>query len=81
LVDPKVTSLEKDSRDGSLWVGHQYGGLTRLSHGQFRAYDFKTFGKALISGRIPDIQSGRVDGKACLLVAFYVGAVGVYCGP
>lgn len=80
FVDPKVTALEIDPADGSVWVGHIYGGLTRLQGGQYVHYSLDVFGEQLIEGAVPDIQSDVVGGQRRILVAFGAGAIGVYTG-
>jgi hypothetical protein len=81
LVDPKVTALEADPADGSLWVGHIYGGLTRLKDGAYHHFDYRVLGEELIAGTVPDIQSAVVGGQRRLVVSFQAGAVGIYTGP
>lgn len=80
-VEPnsKVTSLEQDPLDGSLWVGFIYGGLSRLKDGQIINYDWRVFGSSLVQGRVPDIQSDVVGGQRRILVAFQ-GQSGVPAG-
>lgn len=80
LVDPKVTALETDPRDGSIWVGHIWGGISRIQDGQIAHYDYRVFGHPLTSGLVPDIQSAQVGGKRKILVAFSAGGVGIYEG-
>jgi len=81
LVDPKVTALERDPANGTLWIGHQYGGITRMEGDTFHHYNFRVFGSTLIASPVWDIQNATLDGKRCILVAFRAGAAGVYCGP
>lgn len=80
FVDPKITALEVDPSDGSLWVGHIWGGLTRLSGGQYVPYSEALFGPGVISQDVPDIQSDRLSGQRRILVAFGSGIVGIYTG-
>lgn len=80
LVDPKVTALATDPADGSVWVGHLYGGITRLKNGQMLQYNYRVFGSDLINMRVPDIQSDTFGGQRRILVAFERGAIGVYTG-
>src|SRR5207248_4207605 len=80
MVDKKVTALETDPKDGSLWVGHIWGGVTRLSAGTAAFYDRNVFGSQAIDGQVIDIQSDRFQGTRRILFAFDNGALGVYTG-
>lgn len=80
MVDPTVTSLEQDPQDGSLWVGHLWGGMTRIQGGTYTHYSWTPFGKPLIDSVIPDIQSDMFNGQRRILVAFSGGAIGIYTG-
>ncbi len=80
MVDPKVTSLELDPKDGSLWVGHLWGGLTRIKEGTFIPYSMGVFTRALYDSEVRDIQSDSLAGQRRILVAFSEGAIGVYTG-
>ncbi|HVE84662.1 MAG TPA: hypothetical protein VND93_17520 [Myxococcales bacterium] len=79
----KITSLEADPQDGSLWVGLQWGGMARMSGGTVSVYSDKVFGRQLIDWPVWDVQSDRLGpgGARRILVAFQGGAVGVYTGP
>jgi hypothetical protein len=81
MVDPKVTALEADPANSSLWVGHIYGGITRIQGGALNHLDYRSFGPLLILGTIPDIQSDNFGGQRRILVAFEKGAIGIYTGP
>jgi len=81
LVDPKITALEADPLDDSVWIGHLYGGLTRLKDGQRIPYDFRVFGPQIIEGQVPDIQSDFYNGHRRILVAFDSGVIALYTGP
>ena len=81
MVDGKVTALEKDPEDGSLWVGHLWGGITRISNGTYTHYSWTPFGRPIIDGVVRDIQSDRLSGQRRVLVAFSGGVVAVYTGP
>ena len=88
IVDPRghVVGLERDSTDGSLWIGYTYGGMARLNGNVYTPYDYRVFGPALTQGWVPDIQSDNFGGRRRLLVAFYggggyPGAIGIYVGP
>ena len=81
LLDPKVTALEFDPQDGSLWVGHIWGGITRIQGETYTYFSEPALGGDLISGEVPDIQSDSVNGQRRMLVAFRRGAIGVYVGP
>lgn len=75
----KVTALEADS-DGSLWVGHQWGGITRIMPDGSRQFiDHQVLGIPLISKPIWDIQLDR-RGPGRMVVTFRAGAIGVYRG-
>jgi ligand-binding sensor domain-containing protein len=80
LLDPKVTALEFDPQDGSLWVGHIWGGITRIRGGAYEHLTEPAFGPDLITSEIPDIQSDFVNGNRRMLVAFRRGAIGIYVG-
>jgi hypothetical protein len=81
LADPGgVTSLERDPSDGSLWVGHLWGGITRLKDGNYIHYSRTVFGSQLIDSVVRDIQSDRLSGQRRILVAFSGGVVAVYTG-
>ena len=79
----KVTALEADPRDGSLWVGLQWGGMVRLGGGSIAAYSHPVFGVQLIDQPVWDVQSDHhgAGGARRILVAFRAGAVGIYEGP
>lgn len=81
MVDPKVTALERDPKDGSLWVGHLWGGITRIDSGNYSHYSWDAFGKPLIDYVVRDIQSDSHGGQRRILVAFSGGAIGIYTGP
>jgi hypothetical protein len=88
IVDPRgrAIGLERDSTDGSLWIGYAYGGMARLNGNFYTPYDYRIFGPALTLGGVPDIQSDNFGGRRRLLVAFhggggYPGAIGIYVGP
>ena len=85
-IDMKVTALERDPADGSIWVGHLWGGITRIKNGGFINYGaagttFQGFGGTVIDHPILDIQSDTFRGQRRILVAFKGGAVGIYTGP
>lgn len=79
----RITSLEADPQDGSLWVGLQWGGMLRLRNGSIETYSSSVFGYQLIDQQVWDIQSDHrgPGGARRLLVAFRAGAVGIYSGP
>jgi hypothetical protein len=79
----RVTSLEADPSDGSVWVGLQWGGMLRLKDGAVSSYSNAVFGYQLIDKQVWDIQSDHQGpgGTRRLLVAFRAGAVGIYSGP
>jgi hypothetical protein len=77
----KVTALEADE-DGSLWVGHQWGGVTRvMPDGSRQLWSYQVLGAPLISEPVWDIQIDRRGGQRRMLVSFRAGAIGVYHGP
>ncbi len=80
MVDKKVTSLETDPADGSLWVGHIYGGITRFKNGNVIKYDYRVLGGDLITAVVPDIQSDMRNGNRRLIVTFSNGVLGVFTG-
>lgn len=80
MVDPKVTALERDPKDGSIWVGHLWGGITRIQGNTNKHYSWDAFGKPLIDYVVRDIQSDEHNGKRRIFVAFSGGAVGIYTG-
>jgi hypothetical protein len=80
LAEPRVTALQVDPKDGSLWVGHIWIGITRIKDGQFLKYSGDVFGWNLVSTDVPDIQAGTLDGQRVILVAFKSGAIGIYRG-
>ncbi|AGC48652.1 hypothetical protein MYSTI_07380 [Myxococcus stipitatus DSM 14675] len=86
-----VSSLERDSRDGSVWIGHQWGrGLMRLhTDGAFVTHN-KVL-KGLASQPIWDIQVVGSGDSRVVLVGFGAsrdgsnnitrpGAIGIYTG-
>jgi len=79
----RITSLEADPQDGSLWVGLQWGGMLRMSSGSIATYSNQVFGYQLIDKQVWDIQSDHLGpgGARRILVAFRAGAVGIYTGP
>jgi hypothetical protein len=79
----RITALEADPKDGSLWVGLQWGGLLRLNNGSVTTWSNTVFGNQLIDRQVWDIQSDRhgPGGTRRLLFAFRAGAVGIYSGP
>lgn len=81
MIERKVTALEADPTDGSLWVGHMWGGITRLAGGTAMHYDYQALGIPLANGTVMDIQSDTRGGQRRILVAFSVGAIGIYTGP
>ena len=80
MVDPKVTALEVDPKDGSLWAGHLWGGLTRIQDGAFTRYSMDVFTPDLYDSVVWDIQSDSLAGQRRILVAFSKGVIGVYTG-
>lgn len=81
LVDPlHVYSVAVDPLDGSVWVGAGSGGLTRVQGGSFVPYGSGVFGRALVSGRVSDIQVDGTGAGRRILVGFQAGAIGVYTG-
>lgn len=91
MVVKSVTSLEIDPKDRSIWVGHIWGGITRIQGGTYRNYGlqltngvWRGFGGDLIEFAVPDIQSDMFQGSRRLLVAFNHptrgGAIGIYTG-
>jgi hypothetical protein len=80
LVDPSVTALARDRWDGSLWIGHGYGGVTRLKGGSAVPYDGRLFGADLVRLRVLDVQVDPSSASRRVLVAFESGAVGIYTG-
>jgi hypothetical protein len=79
----RITSLEADPGDGSVWVGLQWGGMLRLDGGSVATYSNQVFGYQLIDKQVWDIQSDHhgPGGTRRILVAFRAGAVGIYRGP
>jgi len=79
----RITSLEADPQDGSLWVGLQWGGMLRMNSGSIATYSNQVFGYQLIDKQVWDIQSDHLGpgGARRILVAFRAGAVGIYTGP
>jgi hypothetical protein len=80
-VDSKVTALERDPRNGSLWIGHLWGGVTRIVNGSPQQISLNEVGRELIDGSVWDIQSELRNGQRRILVAFSAGAIGIYTGP
>ncbi|HEY3449187.1 MAG TPA: hypothetical protein VGK67_22715 [Myxococcales bacterium] len=81
LIDPKrVSSVQVDPLDGSVWVGASKGGITRIQAGVFTAWDGSVLGSRT-TGEIPDIQVDRSGARRRIVVAFKSGSVGVYEGP
>ncbi len=58
LRDNVVYALA-EAADGSLWIGTDGGGATRLADGRFTAY---TAGEGLADDRVTDISTGRDGG-------------------
>ena len=81
MVNPKVTALERDPKNGSIWIGHLWGGVTRIVNGSTQWFSLNEFGRTLIDGIVSDIQSDVRNGQRRILVAFSSGAIGVYTGP
>jgi hypothetical protein len=88
IVEPRngrVAGLERDPKDGSLWIGYTYGGLARLKDNDiYVPYDSRVLGNDLTQGPILDIQSDNF-GNRRILVAFLggggkSGALGIYAG-
>ncbi|NTX60638.1 hypothetical protein HUA74_08195 [Myxococcus sp. CA051A] len=86
-----VSSLERDSRDGSLWIGHRWGrGLMRLhTEGTFITHN-KVLG-GLAGQPVWDIQVAGTGDARVVLVAFGAtrdgannitrpGSIGIYTG-
>lgn len=80
LIDRKITALETDPKDGSVWVGHIWGGITRFKGGSTLTYDYRLFGFDVANAEVLDIQSVRSAGGRRMVVAFGNGAIGVYSG-
>jgi hypothetical protein len=80
LADPAVTALERDPKDGSLWVGHLWGGLTRIRNGEYTHVSQAQLGHPLVDMVVNDLQSFTHQGNRRILVAFSGGAVGIYTG-
>jgi ligand-binding sensor domain-containing protein len=80
MTDKSARSLELDPQDGSLWVGHQWGGLTRIQGGTFTSYSRTIFGDQLINTSVNDIQSDMLGGQRRILVGFSGGVIGIYTG-
>jgi len=80
--ESRITALEGDPDDGSLWIGLQWGGVLRLSGSAVTLYGEPIFGRELIDQDVWDIQSDRrgPGGRRRILVAFRAGAVGIYIG-
>lgn len=86
--DPKghATSLELDPKDGSLWIGFEWGGIARWNHnGATYVYDKTVFNEQMIEAPIPDIQSDHYNGQRRIIAAFQgsngqPGVVGIYTG-
>jgi ligand-binding sensor domain-containing protein len=81
----RITGLERDPRNGSLWIGYYYGGLARLDGNFYVPFDYRVFGPDLVQGSIRDIQSDNFGGQRRILVAFFggegrPGAIGIYTG-
>jgi len=70
-VDPKsrITSLERDVVDGSLWMGFVSGGVIRLKNGQLTYFGAAVLGSS-ITGRAVDIQTDTSASQRRILVAF-----------
>jgi hypothetical protein len=81
LVDGSVASLARDRWDDSLWVGHSYGGLTRLQPGgNIIPFNGLILGAALVNLPVRDIQVDPSSPTRRVLVAFQSGAIGIYTG-
>jgi hypothetical protein len=87
LADTHSTAIFVDPADGSIWVGANWGGLTRLLDGQVvESFNEAFLGKGLVANPISDIQVVGTGATRQLLVSFrggqgYPGAVGLYSGP
>jgi hypothetical protein len=81
LIDRKVTALEVDPLDGSIWVGHIWGGVARLGGAHPGQFGAKALGLHAANASVLDIQSTIQNGTRRILVAFGSGAVGVFSGP
>ncbi len=87
FANARFTALERDTTDGSVWVGHQAGGVSRrMASGEIQNYSGAFLASnprsdALLNVDVPDIQSDTFGGQRRLLVAFYAGAIGIYTGP
>lgn len=80
LLDRKITALEADPRDDSLWVGHIWGGLTRFGGGARTTYDYRVLGISVANAEVLDIQSQGAGGTRRILIAFGNGVIAVYSG-
>ena len=86
LVSANVAAVTMDSRDGSIWTGHRWGGgLSRVRGGTVAQYSYGVFGSQL--GDLPtlDVQMMGSGASRKVLVAFLGngsmrGAIGIYSG-
>jgi hypothetical protein len=68
-----------DPLDGSVWMGHPRGGLTRLKDGAWIHYTAAALGSRA-SSQVRDIQVDTSGARRRILVSFFSGAVGIYDG-
>ncbi len=83
LLDKHLGAVAADPLDGSVWVAyHSEVGLSRfMADGSVRHYKSDVLGNQLTTSVINNIQVDiRKDGKREVLVAFQLGAVGIYTG-
>ncbi len=74
----ELTSMAADPYDGSVWVGHLWGGITRIRRDQFVLYGGNALGGREGSA-IPDIQIDQSQPFRRVIVTFR-GSVGIYDG-
>jgi hypothetical protein len=77
-AEGRASALERDPKDGSLWVGFASGGLIRLRSDGVLVYGPSHLGSGY--GGVTDIQSVVKDGQRQILVGFAAGRVGIYSG-
>jgi hypothetical protein len=82
LLDVHVGAVVRDPSDGSIWIGYRWGsGVSRLlPDGSMRHYDGKVFGDQLAWSAVRDIQIQGSGASRKVLVAFEIGALGVFSG-
>lgn len=90
LITPHVAALATDTLDGSLWVGHRWGGgISRIKDGVVLQYAASALGAEHVLRPVEDIQVDRSNAVRRILVAFgshpqgdggTTGLIGIYEG-